>query len=96
MVQASKFDGLQEGNGSKLNADKKEDILQESPRRKHLRDLAYDSFTIQGWAMKKRAQAKIALRIMPFEIVQVHLHDVDTTKADDKNLTLVRIEVVQA
>ena len=61
-----------------------------------MRDLAYDSLTNQGRAMKKRAQAKRTL--MNFDvgtIVQVPLHDVDTTKADGKNLTLVVVEVVQ-
>ena len=80
----------------KLNADQKEDILQESPRRKHLWDLAYDSLTIQGQAMKKRAQAKITLQNYAVgTIVQVPLHNVDTTKADGKNLTLVVIEVIK-
>ena len=80
----------------KSNMDEKEAMLRESPRRKHLRDLAYDSMTIQGRAMKKRAQAKRT--VMNFDvgtIVQVPLHDVDTTKADGKNLTLVVVEVVQ-
>ena len=50
--------------------------------------------TIQGHAMKKRAQgqsthAKFALG----SIVQVLLHDVDTTKAYGKNLTLSVVEV---
>ena len=42
----------------KSNLDEKEAMLRESPRRKHLRDLAYDSMTIQGRAVKKRAQTK--------------------------------------
>ena len=45
--------------------------------------------------MKKRAQNKT--KIASFDlgsIVQVPLHDVDTTKADGKNLTLVVVEVV--
>ena len=69
--------------------------LRESPKRKHLRDSAYDSMTQQGRAMKKRAQNKT--KIASFDlgsIVQVPLHDVDTTKADGKNLTLVVVEVV--
>ena len=46
--------------------------------------------------MKKRAQAKITLQNYAIgTIVQVPLHDVDTTKADGKNLTLVVVEVVQ-
>ena len=45
--------------------------------------------------MTKRAQNKT--KIASFDlgsIVQVPLHDVDTTKADGKNLTLVVVEVV--
>ena len=80
----------------KSNMDEKEAMLRESPRRKHLRDLAYDSMTIQGRAMKKRAQAKRSTANFDIEsIVQVPLYDVDTTKADGKNLTLVIVEVVQ-
>ena len=80
----------------KLNADQKDDILRESPRRKHLRDLAYDSLTIQEQAMKKRAQAKITLKNYEIgTIVQVPLHDVDTTKADGKPLMLVVVEIVK-
>ena len=51
--------------------------------------------TQQGGAMKKRAQNKT--KIASFDlgsIVQVWLHDVDTTKADGKNLTLVVVEAV--
>ena len=44
----------------KLNMDENETLLRESPRRKHLQDLAYDSMTIQGQAMKKRAQEREA------------------------------------
>ncbi len=61
-----------------------------------MQDLAYDSLTIQGRAMKKTAHAKRT--IMNYAVgtnVQVPLHDVDTTKADGKNLTLVVVEVVQ-
>ena len=61
-----------------------------------MRDLAYDSLTIQGRAMKKRAQAKTTLKNYEVgTIVQVPLHDVDTTKADGKNLTLVVVEIVK-
>ena len=61
-----------------------------------MRDLAYDSMTIQGRAMKKRAQAKRSTVNFDIgSIVQVHLYDVDTTKADCKNLTRVVVEVVQ-
>ena len=79
----------------KLNTDQKGDILRESPRRKHLQDLAYDSLTTQGRAMK-RAQAKITLKNYEIgTIVHVPLHDVDTTKADGKNLMLVVVEIVK-
>ncbi len=69
--------------------------LREYPKRKHLHNSAYDSMTQQGQAMKKKAQNKT--KIASFDlgsIVQVPLHDVDTTKADGKNLTLVVVEVV--
>ena len=80
----------------KVEHDEKETLMQKSPRRKHLRDLAYDSMTIQGWAMKKRAQAKRStLNVVIGSVVHVPLHDVDTTKADGKNLSLVIVEVVQ-
>jgi len=70
--------------------------LQESPRRKHLQDLAYNSMNIQRRAMKKRAQAKRStLNFAIGSIVQVPLHYVDTTIADGKNSTLVIVEVVQ-
>ena len=77
---------LLEDQDRKSTMDDKEHLLRESPRRMHLQDLAYESMTIQGCAMKKRAQAhstyaKFALG----SIVQVPLHDVDTTKADGKN-----------
>jgi hypothetical protein len=45
--------------------------------------------------MKKRVQK---IKIVSFDlgtIVQVPLHDVDTTKADGKNLPLAVVEVVQ-
>ena len=59
-------------------------------------DLAYDSLTTQGRAMKKRAQAKITLKNYGIgTIVQVPLHNVDTIKADDKNLTLFVVKVVK-
>ena len=64
--------------------------------RKKLRDDAYGSMIHQGCAMKKAFQAKSS--IITFDvgsIVQVPLHDVDTTKADGKNLSLVVVEVVK-
>ena len=76
--------------------DDKEHLLRQSPRRKHQRDLAYESMTIQGCAMKKRAQSKSTnAKFALGSIVQVLLHDVDTTKADGKNLTLFVVEVVK-
>ena len=87
---------LLEDQDRKSTMDDKEHLLRESPRRKHLRDLAYDSMTIQGRAMKKRAQAQSTYAKFALgSIVQVPLHDVDTTKADGKNLTLVVVEVVK-
>ena len=44
--------------------------------------------------MKKSTQAKMVSNFEVGSIVQVPLHDVDTTKADGKNLTLVVVEVV--
>ena len=70
--------------------------MQESPRRKDLRDLAHDFLTIQGQTKKKRAQAKITVKHYSIgTIVQIPVHNVDTTKADGKNLTLVVVEVVK-
>ena len=69
--------------------------LRESPRKKHLCNSAYDSMTQQGQVMKKRAQYKTKISSFVLgSIVQVALHDVGTTKADGKNLTLVIVEVV--
>jgi hypothetical protein len=46
--------------------------------------------------MKKAAQAKSSINTFSVgSIVQVPLHDVDTTKADGKNLTLVVVEVIK-
>ena len=46
--------------------------------------------------MKKRAQAKSNMvNFAVGLVVQVPLHDVHSTKADGKNLTLVVVEVVQ-
>jgi hypothetical protein len=79
-----------------LNMDEKETLLRESPRRKHLRDLEYDSMTNQAQAMKKRAQAKRStLNFAIGSIVQVPLQNVDTSKADGEIMTLVVVEDVQ-
>ena len=57
---------------------------------------AYGSMINQGHDMKKAAQAKSSITTFAVgSIVQVPLHDVDTTKADGKNLTLVVVEVVK-
>ena len=75
-----------EDQDRKSTMDEKEHLLRESPMRKHLQDLAYESMTIQGRAMKKRAQSKSTNANFSLgSIVKVSLHDVDTTKADGKN-----------
>ena len=87
---------LLEDEERKSKMDEKEHLLRESPGRKHLRDMAYDSMTTQGRQMKKRAQAKSNMvNFAVGSIVQVPLRDVDTTKADGKNLTFVVVEVIQ-
>jgi hypothetical protein len=70
--------------------------LKESPLRKKLRDDAYGAMINQGRAMKKAAQQKSTMQSFAVgTVVQVPLHDVDTTKADGKNLTLVVVDVVK-
>jgi hypothetical protein len=50
--------------------------------------------TIQGCAMKKSTHSKSTYAEFALgSIVQVLLHDVDTTKAYGKNLTLAVVEV---
>ena len=60
-------------------------MLEESPNRKRLRDEAFDSLSHQGRLMKKSVQSKSTATFSVGAIVQVGLHDVDTTKADGKN-----------
>jgi hypothetical protein len=80
----------------KATRDEKDQQLKESPMRKKLRDAAYGSMINQGHVMKKAAQAQSSITTFAVgSIVQVPLHDVDTTKADGKNLTLVVVEVVK-
>ena len=87
---------LLEDEERKSKIDEKKHLLRESQGRKHLRDMVYDSMTTQGHQMKKSAQAKSNMvNFAVGSIVQVPLHDVDTTKAGGKNLTLVVVEVVQ-
>ena len=45
--------------------------------------------------MKKRVQAKMEAVFYVGNVVQVPLHDVDTTKADGKTLTLIVVDIVQ-
>ncbi len=45
--------------------------------------------------MKKGIQAKIEGAFDVGNVVQVLLHDVDTTKADGKTLTLIVVDIVQ-
>ncbi|KAL3802508.1 hypothetical protein HJC23_012527 [Cyclotella cryptica] len=73
----------------------RENDLMESPRRKSLRNAAFQSLSLQGRQMKRKALSDQQLSFAVGSIVQVPLHDVDTTKADGKNLTLVVVEVVQ-
>lgn len=73
----------------------REKELMESPRRKSLRNAAFQSLSLQGRQMKRKALSDHQLSFAVGSIVQVPLHDVDTTKADGKNLTLVVVEVVQ-
>jgi hypothetical protein len=76
--------------------DKKDQELKESPMRKKLRDAAFGLIINQGCVMKKEAQAKSSRTTFTVGfIVQVPLHDADTTMADGKNLTLVVVEVVK-
>ena len=74
----------------------KEIDLNESPARKKLRDDAYGAMVTQGRAMKKAIEdSSSETAVAVGSIVQVPLHDVDTTKVDRKNLTLIVVEVVK-
>ena len=79
----------------KAKMDEKDHQLMESPGRKHLRDKAFESLSQQGRMMKKRVQAKREASFDVGTVVQVPLHDVDTTKADGKTLTLIVVDIVQ-
>ena len=72
----------------------REHHLMESPRCKHLCDEAFDSLKQQGRIMKKRVQSQMKTNFDADAIVQIPLHDVDTTKADGKTLTLVVVDIV--
>ena len=79
----------------KATAEERESELMESPWRKSLRNAAFQSLSQQGRTMKKSALSEKELHFNVGTIVQVPLHDVDTTKADGKTLTLVVVEVVK-
>ncbi len=80
----------------KVELEVRENELHESPRRKTLRNAAFQSLSHQGRSMKRNALSDTELHFAVGSIVQVPLHDVDTTKADGKTLTLVVVEVVQS
>lgn len=77
-------------------AEVRESELMESPRRKTLCNAAFQSLSQQGRTMKRNALLEKDLHFAVGSIVQVPLHDVDTTKADGKTLTLVVVEVVKS
>ncbi len=78
----------------KISAEAKAEMVRESPARKRLHDDAYESLISQGRTTKKSTRANMVSNFEVGSIVQVPLHDVDTTKADGKNSTLVVVEVV--
>ena len=67
--------------------------LDESPRRKMMRDGACIEMKKVGRKMRQNA-SKVGGDIEVGSIVQVPLHNVDTTKVDGKNLTLVVVQKV--
>ena len=76
---------IQSGLKRKATREEKKHKLKESPMRKKIRDDAYVSMINQGRAMKKAAEAKSSINTFSvWSIVQVPLHDEDTTKADGK------------
>ena len=75
--------------------DERDHHLMESRGRKHLLDKAFEALSQQGRWMKKRIQAKMEAAFDVGTVVQVPLHDVDTTKADGKTLTLIVVDIVQ-
>ena len=72
----------------------KEIFINESPNRKQLRNEAYDALTAQAKRMKTKAQSYGDKQLDVGTIVQVPLADVDTTKADGKNLTLIVVDKI--
>ncbi|KAL9181125.1 hypothetical protein ACHAXT_009930 [Thalassiosira profunda] len=71
--------------------DQREQDLDESPRRKKMRDDAVEAMQRNGRAMKERVE-KVEGELEVGSVVQVPLHDVDTTKVDGKTLTLVVVQ----
>jgi hypothetical protein len=69
-------------------------LLDESPNRKLLRDKAYDALTTQAKRMKVNAQNYGDKQLDVGTIVHVPLADVNTTKVDGKNLTLIIVDKV--
>ena len=68
-----------------------ENNINESPRRKKMRDNAVMALQGGGRNMKDNA-SKVGGEIDVGSIVQKPLNDVDTTKVDGKTLTLVVVE----
>jgi hypothetical protein len=79
----------------KVKMDERDHQLMESPGCTHLHDKAFESLSQQGRTMKKRVQAKMEAAFDVGNVVQVPLHDVDTTKADGMTLTLIVVDIVQ-
>ena len=88
-------EAVQSNKKRNTEASAKAELLKESPNRKRLRDEAFDSLSHQGTLMKNSVQSKSTAKFSVGDIVQVGLHDVDTTKADGKTLTLVVVDVVK-
>jgi hypothetical protein len=90
------WSAIQSDKKRKKEMEGKEIDLNESPARKKLRDDAYGAMVTQGRAMKKAIEdSSSETAVAVGSIVQVPLHDVDTTKVDGKNLTLIVVEVVK-
>jgi hypothetical protein len=75
-----------------IEATEADDEIMESPRRKRLRGKAFESQQKQADGMKKKAR-KVDGNLEEGNIVHVGLSDVDSTKVDGKNLTLVVVEI---
>ena len=93
-LQSSIIDAKKEYSSKyeKGNEDKNE--LMETPTRKRLRDDAHQHQIKQATGMKKRANQVEGI-VKVGTIVQVALSDVDRTKIDSSNLTLVVVEEVK-